>query len=226
MMGAIRVVLVDDHALVRAGIAELLRQIGNVQVVGEADDGRDALNVIKNLRPDIVLMDISMPELNGLEVIERLSRDEPNVRIIVLSMHQNEEYVLRALSAGAAGYLLKAADRLELEVAIRAVASGKRYLSSGISKQMIDLYVKRTHLQQVTGPGLTGLRSYHQLSPRQREILQLIAESNSTKDIAQKLHLSVKTVDTHRTELMKRLDIHDVSGLVRYAIRSGLVSAG
>ena len=222
-MEPIRVLLADDHSLVRAGIASLLQQIDTVQVVGEAANGREALEKARRLQPDIVLMDISMPELNGLEVIERLAAERPEVRVIVLSMHKNEEYVLRALGSGVAGYLIKDADQLELTVAIRAVASGKRYLASGISKPMIEAYMKRTRMPQANNPGSSPLNSFYQLTSRQRETLQLIAEGNSTKEIAQKLHLSVKTVESHRMELMKRLDIHDVSGLVRYAIRIGLV---
>ncbi len=224
-MNPIRVLVADDHKLVRAGIRSLLSQMENIQVVGEAENGREALEKVKMFQPDVALMDITMPELNGLEAIERMAKEELKARVIVLSMHKNEEYVLRALSAGVAGYLPKDADQLELEVAIKAVASGRRYLASSISKHVIEDYLKRTHMHGIGSPGTRVFRSFYQLTSRQREILQLIAEGNSTKEVAQKLHLSVKTVETHRMDLMKRLDIHDVSGLVRYAIRIGLVSA-
>jgi DNA-binding NarL/FixJ family response regulator len=223
-MDPIRVLVADDHNLVRAGVSSLLRHIENVEVVGEAANGREALEKAKTLQPDIVLMDITMPELNGMEAIERLVSEMPEVRVIVLSVHKNEEYVLRALAGGVAGYLVKDADPLELTVAIKAVASGKRYLASGISKSVIESYMKRTRpVKPGERAGASPIRSLYQLTSRQRETLQLIAEGNSTKEIAQKLRLSVKTVETHRMELMKRLDIHDVSGLVRYAIYIGLV---
>jgi len=224
-MNTIRILIADDHALVRAGISSLIGQIDNVQVVGEADNGRETLKLIKTLSPDIVLLDISMPEMNGLEAVRRISREHSDVRVIILSMHANEEYVLQGLTSGANGYLLKDADQLELEVAIKSVAKGHRYLSSGISKHVIQAYVRRTGALNSGKKGSSPFSAVYQLTSRQREILQLIAEGNSTKDIARKLKLSVKTAESHRTELMKRLDIHDVTGLVRYAIRIGLVQA-
>lgn len=220
-MKPFRVFVADDHALVRAGLCSLIEKIEHMEVVGEAGNGREALEKIAALNPDVVLMDISMPELNGLEAIERLSKDQPEVRVIVLSVYANEEYIIRAFKAGVSGYVLKDADRLELEVAIKVAATGKRYLSSGISKQVLDEYVSRTGMVRSEQP----FPDFYQLTSRQREILQLIAEGNTTKDIARKLDLSVKTVESHRTELMKRLDIHDVTGLVRYAIRIGLISS-
>jgi DNA-binding NarL/FixJ family response regulator len=212
---AIRVVLVDDHVLIRAGLKALLHSLANIQVVGEASDGHEAVHVVEKLEPDVVIMDIAMANLNGLEAASRVTRQWPKVKVIILSMHANEEYVGQALDAGATGYLLKGAEPAELELALKAVVRGETYLSPSISKQLVQDYL--SHRKEKLGTTV-------ELTARQREVLQLIAEGCSTKDIANKLGLSVKTVDTHRTELMRRLDIHDVAGLVRYAIRRGLVS--
>jgi DNA-binding NarL/FixJ family response regulator len=211
---ACRVLLADDHSLVRAGFRALIKEMQGFEVVGEAEDGSDALRLIEELRPDIALLDISMPRLNGLEVAARASKDHPRTRLIILSMHAQEEYVHRALIAGAAGYLLKNADEGELEQALRAVARGQTWLSPAISRTVVDALARGEKLAQ--GP-------FEILSTRQREILQLIAEGRSSKEIAQQLNLSVKTVESHRTELMERLGIHGIAGLVRYAIRAGIV---
>jgi DNA-binding NarL/FixJ family response regulator len=211
---------VDDHGLVRAGIRALLESLDGIQVLEEADDGREALRLIDLHRPDIVLMDIAMSGLNGLEATKRIKRDFPNTRVIILSMHANEEYVLQSLRAGAAGYLLKDAGTVELEIAIKAVAGGETYLSPPVSKHVISDYVRRMSAgEQETQSTLD------RLTLRQREILQLIAEGQTTQEIARLLNIGVKTVETHRMQLMERLDIHDVAGLVRYAIRVGLISA-
>ncbi len=215
-MSTIRVLLADDHRLMRAGLRALLKSLELVQVIAEAGTGHEAIQLAEQHQPDIVIMDIAMPELNGLEATARLVKLTPAPRIIILSMHANEEYVKRALQAGAAGYLLKGAEPAELELAIKAVMRGETYLTSAISKQVVQNYLHPERMK--TSP-------IQELTPRQREVLQLVAEGHSTKDIAQKLNLSVKTVDTHRTELMQRLDIHDIAGLVRYAIRIGLISA-
>ena len=212
-MSVIRVLLVDDHALVRAGLRALVSETADVEVVGEAEDGAEALRLMEELRPDVALVDISMPRLNGLEVVARASKDLPHTRIVILSMHAFEEYVSRALLAGAAGYLLKNAEKGELEQALRTVVRGQTWLSPAISKSVVSALAKG---EKPRGP-------FEVLSARQREILQLIAEGRSTKEIAQQLDLSVKTVETHRAELMERLGIHGVAGLVRYAIRMGLV---
>lgn len=214
-MKPIRMVLADDHALVRAGVRALLQTLPDIEVVAETGDGREALTLIETHRPDVVLMDIAMPGMNGLEVAARVAKDLPGVRVIILSMHASEEYVLKALRAGATGYLLKDAATAELELAVRAAVRGETYLSPMISKHVIGDYVRR-----VGGEA----SSLEQLTPRQREILQLIAEGRTTKEIAHMLNISVKTVETHRAQLMERLDIHDVAGLVRYAIRVGMVS--
>lgn len=214
-MGTIRVLLADDHRLVRAGLRVLLQSIEGVQVVAEAGNGYEALQLAEQHQPDIVIMDIGMDGLNGLEAAARLAKFSPSPRVIILSMHATEEYVRRSLQAGAVGYLLKGADPAELEFALQAVMRGETYLTPAVSKQVVQDYL------QGTGVKSDPLR---ELTPRQREVLQLIAEGNSTKEIAYKLSLSIKTVETHRSELMNRLDIHDVAGLVRYAIRTGLVT--
>ena len=215
-MKTIRILLADDHGLVRAGIRELLQKFANVEVVAEAGDGREALALVKSKLPNLVLLDIAMKSLTGLEVAERIAKDFPGVKVIILSMHANEEYVMRALRAGASGYLLKDAATTELELALAAVTKGETYLSPAISRGVIDSYLGRVEGKQ---------SPLDQLMPRQREILQLIAEGKSTKEIAYTLNVSVKTVETHRAQLMDRLDIHDVAGLVRYAMRVGLITA-
>jgi len=219
----VRVVLADDHTLVRSGIRALLNGLPGVEVVAEAGDGREALRLTENLHPDLVLMDIAMAGMNGLEATARLTKEYPQIKVIILSMHANEEYVLQALRAGAAGYLLKDAGTAELEIAIRAVARGETYLSPPISRHVISEYVRRVGSD--FSPGETMSQAVlERLTSRQREILQLIAEGHTTQEIANLLHISVKTVETHRMQLMDRLDIHDVAGLVRFAIRVGLVS--
>lgn len=213
-MKPIRVLLADDHTLVLAGIRGLLTRLPEVEVVGESADGRETLRLAEALRPDIVLLDIAMPGMNGLEVAQRLADVDPAIRVVILSMHASEEYVLRALRAGAAGYLLKDSAVAELELAIRAVARGETYLSPPVSKRVVDEYVARTG-------GIPDPLAA--LTPRQREILQLVAEGHTSKDIAQRLGLSYRTIETHRNQLMKRLGVTDLTGLVRFAVRSGLV---
>ncbi len=215
-MSKTRVALADDHALVRAGIRALLEKLPGVEVVGEADNGRAALELIKKSAPNVILLDISMAGLGGLETLPRVVKDFPAVKVLILSAHANEEFVLRALRSGAAGYMLKDAAAEELELAIKAVAQDKTYLSPSISRTVVESYLQRSTGEQ--GP-------IEELTARQREILQLIAEGQNTKEIASTLDISAKTVNAHRLQLMARLDIHDVPGLVRYAIRSGLVSS-
>jgi DNA-binding NarL/FixJ family response regulator len=214
-MSKLRIVLAEDHTLVRAGIRALLEQIDDIEVVAEAADGRSALEAIKQHRPDVVFMDIGMPNLNGLDATARVAQEFPGVRVLILSMHAHEEYVWQALHSGAAGYLLKDAGTTELEIAVRAVARGETYLTPAVSKHVVESYIRRFG-------GETSQRE--RLTARQREILQLVAEGNTTKEIALQLHLSSKTVETYRAQLMEQLDIHDVAGLVRYALRIGLIS--
>ncbi len=211
-----RVLLADDHTLFREGVRSLLERIGDVTVVAETGDGRDAMEAIERLRPDIALLDITMPGLNGLEVASRVGKVSPGTRVVILSMHAGEAYVAQALRAGVAGYLLKDAAAAELALALHAVARGETYLSPAISKHVVEGFLGRG---AVDGDPLSGLTA------RQRETLQLIAEGKNTKEIAAALGVSVKTVESHRAQLMERLGIHDVPGLVRFAIRAGIVSS-
>jgi DNA-binding NarL/FixJ family response regulator len=210
-----RLLLADDHTLFREGVRSLLARMPEVVVVAETGDGREALELIEQHRPDVALLDITMPGLNGLEVAARTERASPRTRVVILSMHANEGYVAQALRAGIAGYLLKDAAATELAAALRAVARGETYLSPAISRQVVDGFLGRAAPE---GDPLAGLTA------RQREILQLIAEGKSTKEIATALAVGVKTVETHRAKLMERLNIRDVAGLVRFAIRSGIIS--
>jgi len=215
-MTPVRVLLADDHALVRAGIRALLEGLEGVTVVAEAANGIEVLELARKHRPDVVLLDISMPGLGGLEASAQLKQELPEVRVVMLSMHANEEYVLQALRAGAVGYMLKDSATAQLELALQAVMQGETYLSPPISKQMVEGYLQRVGSEQPAADNLT---------PRQRQVLQLIAGGHSTKEIAYRLELSVKTVETHRAQLMERLEIRDIAGLVKYAIRSGLDTA-
>jgi DNA-binding NarL/FixJ family response regulator len=214
-MTTIRILLVDDHQLILASLRALMNDFVGIEVVGEAINGRQALDMTVTHAPDIVLMDISMAGLNGLDATRQIATDHPGVRVIMLSMHSTEKFVLEALRAGASGYLLKESTPQELEMAIRSVARGEVFLSPAISKHVLDVFLGRVEKQS---------NSLDSLTPRQREILQLIAENKSNKQIAQLLQASEKTIESHRASLMARLDIHGVAGLVRYAIRNGLVS--
>jgi DNA-binding NarL/FixJ family response regulator len=211
-MKSIRVLLAEDHALVRAGMCALLESLENIEVVAQASDGHEACALIEEHLPDIAVLDISMPGMNGLEATARILRTHPEVRVMILSMFSSEEYVLQALRLGASGYLIKDSGLSELELAIRAVAAGETYLSPAVSKHVTD-YVRR-----VGGPD-----PLESLTPRQREILQLIAEGKNTQQMADKLFISTKTVESHRVLLMEKLNIHDVAGLIRFAIRAGIV---
>lgn len=211
-MKNIQVVLADDHALVRAGIRALLERIDKVEVVGEAGDGQQALELIEQLDPDVVLLDLTMPGLSGFEVLKETSERFPNVNMIVLSVHDSEEYAFHALRSGAVGYLPKSAASTELEEAIARVLRGEKYLSPSIAPEASLEFSKAVG---ETPPELT---------PRQMEVLTLIAHGSSTREVARSLNISIKTVETHRAQLMERLNIHEVAGLVRYAIKKGLVN--
>ncbi len=213
-MNPTRVLLADDHALVRAGIRALLSTMEGVEVIAEAGDGREALQLIKKLKPDVVLLDITLPDLSGLEVLEKCKKLFPDLRVIILTVHEAGEYAMQALRAGAAGYLPKSSAADELQLAIKIVSRGETYVSGEVSRRTLLEFS-----QGATEP----THSLAKLTPRQREILTLIAEGLSTRDIGRRLNISVKTVESHRAQLMERLDIHDVAGLVRYAIKAGLV---
>jgi DNA-binding NarL/FixJ family response regulator len=215
-MSAIRVLLADDHNLVRAGIRALVEGIEGITIVAEADNGREAVVLAKLHRPELVVMDISMRELNGIEATAQIRAELPQTRVLVLSMHTTEDFVRRALKAGASGYLVKDSAPLELKMAIEAICRGETYLSSRVSKSLLS--------GLVGGRPPSAQSSLDALTPRQREILQLIAEGKSTKEIAFTLSVSVKTVETHRAALMERLGIHDVAGLVVFAVRHELIS--
>ncbi|MBN9389811.1 MAG: response regulator transcription factor [Chloroflexi bacterium] len=213
-MEIIRVLLADDHALVRAGFRTLLRELG-IEVVAEASDGLEALNLIALHRPDVVLMDVAMPGLNGLETTARIAQEFPTVRVIILSMHASAEYARRALRAGAVGYLLKNSNPVELEIAIKAATRDETYLSPAVAKFIAADYATR---------GNGEIRPVERLTPRQLEILQLLALGYTRKQIAEKLSISVKTFDTYRAQLMEQLGISDGAGLVRYVAHMGLFS--
>jgi len=214
-MKPIRVLLADDHTLVRAGIRSLLETIEGLEVVAESGDGREALDLISRHRPDLALLDIGMPGLNGIEVARQIDRASPKTKIIILSIYDDKTHVTQAIRAGVAGYLLKGASVTELPLAVKAVMSGETYLTPKVSRHVVHGFLHEE---------ADGVDPIESLTRRQREILQLIAEGRSTREIAAILELSVKTVETHRARMMDRLDIRDVPGLVRFAIRSGLVS--
>jgi DNA-binding NarL/FixJ family response regulator len=209
-----RILLVDDHALVRAGIRALLETLPRTEVVGETGNGLEAVRLVGELAPDVVLLDITLPGLNGLEVAARVARLGAGTRVLMLSMHASPEYAARAFAAGAAGYLNKAAAFDELATALESILAGRRYLCLAGDAGLV------AELERRAASGASGLDL---LTPRQRQILQLVAEGLGTRQIAERLFLSVKTVETHRGQIMQRLDIHDVPGLVRFAIRHGLL---
>ena len=213
-----RVLVVDDHAIVRQGLRAILDTEPDIEVVGEAADGREAVRKTMALRPDVVIMDVSMPRMNGLEATARIAKEIPEVKIVALTMHSSEEYVYSLLKAGARGYLLKESVSSDLIEAIHAVKAGGTYLHPAISTKVVDGYLKKPHAKSRQG-------MMDVLTPREREILQLIAEGHTNKEIAGLLVLSVKTIENHRTRIMDKLEIHNVAGLTRYAISHGIATA-
>jgi DNA-binding NarL/FixJ family response regulator len=216
-MKKVRILLADDHGVVRKGLRFLLESEPNLEVVGEAADGRQAVDVSTELKPDVVVMDIAMPRLNGIEATRQVVRDLPEVSVIILSMHSDEEYLVRALTAGAKGYLLKDSAEDELVRAIHSVSEGKPYFSPAIAKTLLEDYMR--HLQQ---RGLTD--SYDLLTNREKEVLQLLAVGKTNKEIATILDLSPYTVETHRNHIMQKLDLHNTAEIVLYAVRKKLVT--
>jgi two-component system response regulator NreC len=212
----IRVLIAEDHTVVRQGLSALINRQPDMRVVGESGDGKEAVEKAKELCPDVVLMDIAMKRMNGLEATARIKKIAPEVKVLVLTMYENEEYIFQILRAGASGYLLKDAAMTDLIAAIKAVYRGESYLSPSISRKVIDDYIRRAELGEKGGTGDI-------LSDRENEVLQLIAEGHTYDEIASILCISKKTVETHRANIMDKLNIHDKVGLVKYAIRKGLI---
>jgi DNA-binding NarL/FixJ family response regulator len=216
-MNPIRVLLADDHKLIRAGLRLVVDQQPDLSVVGEADDGRQAVELAKSLKPDVVVMDIGMPNLNGIEAARQIREIRPDAAVVMLSMHSDEGYVLRAFGAGARAYLLKDSATTDLVQAIHAVVEGKSFFSPAVSKVLLQDYMRK--LQRSGAED-----SYDLLSPREREVLQLVAEGKSNKEIASLLNLSVYTVETHRAKIMQKLNLKGVPELILYAVRKGIIS--
>ena len=212
----ITVLLAEDHTIVRKGLRSLLDPVVDIEVVGEAENGRDAVEQAERSNPDIIVMDHAMPILNGLEATRQIKRRQPETKILILTMHTNEEYVFQFLKAGASGYLVKQSAPDELVAAIRAVADGQSFLSPSISKTLIEEFVRQTQ-EQGTGD------SYALLTEREREVLQLVAEGHTNREIGDELHISVKTAAVHRTNIMNKLDLHSMADLTKYAIRKGII---
>src|SRR3990172_9423325 len=220
-MDKIRVLLADDHTLIRSGIATLLQTSRDIQIVGEAEDGDEAIRKTGELRPDVVVIDLSMPKLSGIEATKILKRKYPDTHVLVLTMHENEEYVFQILKSGASGYVLKSAGKEELSAAIRAASKGEKFFSPRISQLMAEGYVRRVDHES------GGERQQNvPLTRREREVLSLVVRGLTNQQIADQLYISPRTVDTHRTNIMQKLDIHDVANLVRYAMDHGITSEG
>ena len=215
-MTPIRIVLADDHTIIRSGLKLLLEQQPEFKVVAEAADGRQALELVSNLHPDVVIADIGMPNLNGIEATRQIVAQDPHPAVVILSMHSDESYVLRALKAGARAYILKNSAESDLIRAVLAVSEGKSFFSPVISKMLLDDYVRRVREKEVED-------SYDLLTPREREILQLLAEGKTNKDVANLLNLSLYTVETHRGNILEKLNLHSVPELILYAVRRGII---
>jgi two-component system response regulator NreC len=211
----IRVLVCDDHTLFVEGLKAMFRNEPSLEIIGEARDGRQAVDLVRQLKPDVLLMDVSMPDMNGFDATLRVHQFDPNVKVLILTMHDEEELVARCLEAGAAGYIIKDAPAAQLFYAIETVQRGERYLSPVVLKKVIGGYVRNTNRPQT---------SYDRLTVREREILKLLAEGHTIKEIAVQLNLSVKTVDVHKHNLMKKIDVHDKAELVKYAIQKKLIA--
>lgn len=213
----IRILLADDHEVVRDGVRALLEKQTDMQVIGEASDGREAAQLAEELRPDVVVMDVGMPNLNGIDATRRILAANPQIAVVMLSMHKDESYVLRSLKAGAKGYLLKESLRSDVLEAIRAVSQGRSFLTRKISRMMQEDYI-----QEMEQRGLED--SYDLLTDREREVLQLAAEGKPNKEIAGALSISLTTVETHRTHILQKLGLHSVPELILYAVRKGIIA--
>ncbi len=211
----IRLLICDDHTLFCEGIKAMLRNEPNMEIVGEARDGRRAVELVKELKPDVLIMDVSMPDMNGFDATRRIREFDDSVKVLMLTMHDDEDQVARCLEAGASGYILKDAPASQLLYAIETVEKGERYLSPVVLKKVVAGYVNNSQRPQT---------SYDRLSPREREILKLLAEGLSVKEIATRLNLSVKTVDVHKYNLMRKIDVHDRAELIKYAIQKKLIA--
>jgi DNA-binding NarL/FixJ family response regulator len=216
-MPPVQVLIADDHPLIRSGLRALLEREGEFQVVGEASDGYEAIELATHLKPDVALLDIGMPRLNGIDAAQHISERSAGVRIILVSMHSDEAYVLRALKSGAHGYLLKASPEADVLTAVRAVAAGNAYFSPKITKLLVEEYVNEVRRRGVED-------SYDLLSIREKEILQLLVSGKTNREISDILHISVSTVETHRTNVFQKLGVHNLPELILYAVRKGLVS--
>ncbi len=216
-MSALRILVADDHTIIRSGLRMLLERQPGFEVVGEAADGRQAVELARGLRPDVAMLDIAMPNLNGIEAARQICAELPKIRIVILSVHSDEAYVLKALKAGARGYLLKDSAESDIINAVRLVGAGKAFFSPEISRMLVEDYVR-----QLQHRGMDD--SYELLTTREREILQLLAEGRSNKDIAAMLNVSVYTVETHRSHILQKLNLHSLPELILYAIRKGVIS--
>jgi two-component system response regulator NreC len=215
-MKKLRLLVADDHKIFRQGIKKLLDEESDLNIVGEAADGREAVQKATELKPDVILMDIAMANLNGLEATKKIKKVLPSTRVIMLTMHKNEEYILQSFQAGASGYILKEGAVEELVSAIRSIYQDKSFLSPTISKTLIDAYLRKMETGKTETP-------FDLLTDREREVLQLIAEGYTNREVAKALFISVKTVEAHRAHIMQKLNIHDIAKLVKYAIQKGLV---
>ena len=215
-MSSLRIVLADDHTIMRNGLRLVLER-QNFSVVGEASNGREAVDVVDRVKPDVVILDIAMPLLNGIEAAKRITSDHARTAVLILSMHSDEAYILKALKAGARGYLLKDSAEADLIQAVRAVSSGKAFFSPAVSKVLADDYVRQVRRRGAEDP-------YDLLTARERELLQLVAELKSTKEIAALLGVSPHTIDTHRGNIMQKLNVHSIPELILYAVRKGIIS--
>lgn len=216
-MSQVRIVLADDHTIMRHGLRLVLERQPDFAVIGEANNGREAIDIVVRENPDVAVMDIAMPLLNGIEAAKRIAEERIKTAVVILSMHSDESYILKALRAGARGYLLKDSAEIDLIQAIRAVSAGKAFFSPAVSSVLADDYLRQIQQQGVEDP-------YELLTARERELLQLIVELKSTKDIAGLLGISPRTIDTHRGNLMQKLNVHSIPELILYAMRKGLIS--